>query len=59
MKQFKLIHKTTGEVTLCTKIVVLGFDYFVNEIDITDKDYFIYKNEILIKCFFIQKKMIG
>jgi len=31
MKQYKLINKTTGEETLCTKVVVDGFDYYLGE----------------------------
>jgi hypothetical protein len=58
MKQYKLKNKSTNEELLCTKVVILGFDYFVSEIDITDKDYFIYKNEILIKCFYTKNNWI-
>lgn len=29
--QYKLINKTTGEETLCDKVVIDGFDYYVSD----------------------------
>lgn len=31
MKQYKLVNKATGEETVCFKVIVKGFDYYVSD----------------------------
>lgn len=41
MKKYKLINKTTKEETICTKVNVDGFDYYVSDNNINQGDYYI------------------
>ena len=39
--QYKLINKTTGEETICTKVVIDGFDYYVSDDKILNNEPYI------------------
>lgn len=44
-KNFKLINKTTNEETICTKIVVDGFDYYVSDETSAEQGDTVYNEE--------------
>jgi hypothetical protein len=41
MEKYRLINKTTNEEHICTKVVLDGFDYYINDDDINTSDYYI------------------
>ena len=41
MKKYKLIHKTTQEEHICSKVVIDGFDYYVNDDDVNRDCYYL------------------
>lgn len=43
---YKLINKTTQEKHICSKVVIDGFDYYVNNEDIQIEDYYIVSNNL-------------
>ena len=52
MKQYKLINKTTGEETICTKVVIDGFDYYFSNDNPKHKDYYWDENKNDIRRYF-------
>jgi len=54
---YKLINKTTGEEHICSKVVIDGFDYYVNDVEIQEKDhhsFFYHKQEGIVFINFIK-----
>lgn len=52
VKKYKLVNTTTKEETICDKVVVDGFDYYVSDNPITEKwEGFAYKDDVKIKVF--------
>lgn len=47
MKKYKLINKTTQEETICTKVNVDGFDYYVSDMNGVLNDWVVDRNSIL------------